>query len=237
MQDASFSAISTSRLNDLIDSISEARRSLEEWQNQKTEALIRLDSFSYDIQKIEEERNRMAEGLEGAKRESENESRIYQGQIAELTDQLQMLKFELEGMKGQCTEKDLSIDALKKEIGNQDRVKEQLIAQNTKNLAELEALFEKRQEELRIQEKKIQENLGAQLSEMTQRKVEAETKIERLERDLGNIRTQMLGILHPQAQESGKSVVRLDSGTETHTIQSISKSDTTVDDYLKRLGY
>jgi chromosome segregation ATPase len=237
MQDASFSAISTSRLNDLIDSISGARRSLEEWQNQKTEALIKLDSFSYDILKIEEERNRMAESLESTKRESENEARIYQGQVAELTDQLQILKFELEGLKGQGTEKDLSIDALKKEIANQDRVREQLIAQHAKNIAELETLFEKRQNDLRSQEKKIQESLGAQLTEMTQRKIEAEAKIERLERDLGSIRTQMLGILHPQAGESVKSNYRVESGTETQTIQALSKTDTTVDDYLKRLGY
>ena len=237
MQDASFSAISTSRLNDLIESISDARRSLEEWQNQKTEALIRLDSFSYDILKIEEERNRMADSLESVRREAENEARIYQGQIAELTDQLQLLKFELEGARGQCTEKDLSIDALQKEITNQDRVREQLIAQHAKNLAELEALFEKRNQEMRAQEKKIQESLGAQLTEMTQRKIEAEARIERLERDLGSIRTQMLGILHPQSSETAKAGSRVESVMETHTIQSLSKSDTTVDDYLKRLGY
>ncbi|NDG85281.1 MAG: hypothetical protein EBX52_09645 [Proteobacteria bacterium] len=239
MQDASYSAsvISTARLNDLIESIQQARRSLDEWQNQKTEAMIRLDSFSFDIQKIEEDRNRLAEQLEAVKREFSNEAKIYQGQITELTDQLQLLKFELEAVKGQSTEKDLAIESLNKELANRDRTRAQLIAQQQKNTAEMEALFEKRQQELLAGEKKVQEGLAAQLSDANQRRVEAEARNERLERDLANIRTRMIGILHPDSAEHSKTGPRPDAGIDTHHIQSMSKSETSVDDYLKRLGY
>ena len=249
MQDASFSsagittagmttaAISTARLNDLIESIQQARRSLEEWQNQKTEAMIRLDSFSYDIQKIEEDRNRMSEQLEAAKREFSSETKIYQSQVTELTDQLQLLKFELEALKGQCTEKDIAIESLNKELSNRDRVREQLLAQHQKNVSEMEALFEKRQQELLAGEKKVQESLAAQLSDSNQRRVEAEARNERLERELSSIRTRMIGILHPEAGDQSKKASSAASGMETHHIQTLSKAETSVDDYLKRLGY
>ena len=92
MQDAG-STITTARLNDLVNSISEARRSLQNWQDQKTEALIRLDAFTYDVQKIEDDRLRIVERHEALLRESETHYAIYQKQIGELSDQLQILKF------------------------------------------------------------------------------------------------------------------------------------------------
>ncbi len=243
MQDASYSTISSARLNDLIDSISEARRTLEDWQNQKTEAMIRLDSFSYDIAKIEEDRNRMLQQHEDARREVERQGRIHQEQVESLTDRLQVMKFELEELRGSCAEKDLLIEAQRKEIGNLERLRDQQESRHAAILAEQEALFEKRHQEALAREKRIQENLGAQLAEMTQRKVDADARVEKLEQEFSEVRARMMGILHPRKDDPAgagedRGAREADHrSVETHTIHELSKTDHSVNDYLKRLGY
>ena len=233
MQDAG-SMITTARLNDLVNSISEARRSLQNWQDQKTEALIRLDAFTYDVQKIEDDRLRIVERHEALLRESETNYGIYQKQIGELSDQLQILKFELEGLKNQTTGKDLEIESLKKELENQERIKEQMIEQHSRRMTEQANEAEKRHREALQSEKRIQESLSGELAEMTLRKSEAISKVERLERDLSHIRSHMLGVLQ------GDGVVPSRAPLDTQNIQKIVGADSevaTVDDYLKRLGY
>ena len=80
MQDAS-TTISTARLNELMTAISEARQSFQNWQDQRTEALIRLDAFSIDVQKIEEEKVRLEQRLVDANKETGAQAKIYQTQI------------------------------------------------------------------------------------------------------------------------------------------------------------
>jgi len=232
--------ITSARLNELMDSISEARRLFENWQDQKTETLIRLDSFSYDIQKIEEDRMRLESRNQEAKKEFDGQVRIYQGQVADLTDQLQLLKFEMEGLKNQATDRELVMDGLRKDLENQKKLKEQLSEHHARKVLEVESDWKNRHDEAMKNEKKIQEGLVAQIADFTQRRSDDESKIERLQRDLNHIRSHMLGVLQgAPTKNNDAGVERANPSEETLTIQSIANSENsaTVEDYLKRLGY
>jgi chromosome segregation ATPase len=233
MQDAS-TVISTERLNELVNSIAEVRRSLEVFQDRKTEALIDLDAFTYDVQKVEEDRNRLREQMECARKEYENQAKIFQEQIRELTDQMQLLKFENEGLRSEVTARDLSVQGLISEVEHQKRLREQMQEQHEKHLAVVHEAHQKALADEIESQKKIQLGLAAQVSEVSQQRDEAETRLASVERDLSHIRTHMLGIL----QGSPASKNRSASGPDMTTIHSISEGNaSTVDDYLKRLGY
>ncbi len=238
MQDANFS-VSSNRLNELLSAISDARQSLQNWQDQRTEAMIRLDSFAYDVQKIEEEKARLELAVAEAKKETEAQARLFQSQIQELTDSLQMHKYEIEGFKHSLTDKDISIEALKKEMESQKRLKDQLVEAHNKRLAEIESEYEKRHAQTLACEKLAQEGLSAELLEMSKRRSEAEAKMEKLEREINYIRSNMIGLLNPKLlTPSEPSVESEDHFSETHTIRTTANSGaSTVDDYLKRLGY
>lgn len=231
MQDAS-TIISTERLNELVNSIAEVRRSLEVFQDRRTEAMIGLDSFTYDIQKVEEERNRLRTQVEAARSEAEKQARIFQEQISELTDQMQILKFENEGLKSELTARELSIQGLVAEVEHQKKLHAQQQEQHERRVMALEETHQKALSAAIDAEKKIQFGLGARMSEMIQQRDEAETRLAAAERNLSQIRTNMLGILQGGAQ------VRAEAAPEVKTIQTLSSENaTTVDDYLKRLGY
>jgi chromosome segregation ATPase len=237
MQDAS-TIISTARLNELVNSISEVRRSLEVFQDRKTEALIGLDSFTYDIQKIEEERNRLRSQVEDARSEAEQQAGIFQDQIRELTDQLQILKFENESLKGEITTRELSIQGLVAEVEHQKKLRGQQQEAHERQVAALEDAHQKAIADAIEAEKKIQFGLGAQISELIQQRDEAEVRLAAAERDLSQIRTNMLGILQGSTGTNAKGKGRTDPSRDTKTIQALSQENSsTVDDYLKRLGY
>ncbi len=238
MQDANVS-VSTNRLNELLSAISEARQSLQNWQDQKTEAMIRLDAFAYDVQKIEEEKAKLELSVVEARKETEAQAKLFQFQIQELTDALQMHKYEMEGLKHSLKDKDLSIEALKKEMEGQNRLKEQLVATHNKRISELESEYEKRHSQTLASEKKVQEGLSAELLEMSKRRSESESKVEKLEREINYIRSNMIGLLNPKLlNPETVDQEEVDSFSETHTIRTTANSGAaTVDDYLKRLGY
>jgi chromosome segregation ATPase len=240
MQDANFS-VSTNRLNELLSAISDARQSLQNWQDQRTEAMIRLDSFAYDVQKIEEEKARLEQAVADSKKESENQQRLFQSQIQGLTDSLQMHKYEIEGFKHALVDKDISIEALKKEMESQKRMKDQLVEAHNKRLSEIESEYEKRHAQTLASEKLVQEGLSAELLEMSKRRSEADAKVEKFEREINYIRSNMIGLLNPKLlnpTSESKVQTEVDPFSETHTIRSTANSGaSTVDDYLKRLGY
>jgi len=240
MQDAN-TTISTARLNELMTAISDARQSFQNWQDQRTEALIRLDAFSFDVQKIEEEKVKLEQRLLEAKKETDAQAKIYQTQIQELTDILQLHKFEIEGFKNSLVAKDRVIEAQKKEMENQKRMKDQLVEVHNTRISELESEYEKRHAETLSEEKSIQEGLSAELIEMSKRKADVEVKIEKLERELNHIRSHMIGLLHPKSVTAAAAAEKsdhIDPFSETHTIRTTPNSGAaTVDDYLKRLGY
>ncbi|MBU6153831.1 MAG: hypothetical protein KGP28_05970 [Bdellovibrionales bacterium] len=239
MQDTK-SSVSSTRLNDLLGAISDARQSLQNWQDHRTEAMIRLDSFAYDVQKIEEEKARLELSAVEARKEAEVQAKLFQSQIQELTDSLQLHKFEIEGFKHALVDKDLSIEAMKKEMESQKRLKDQLVEAHNKRMGEIEAEYEKRHAQTLASEKLVQEGLSAELLEMSRRRSEAESKVEKLEREINYIRSNMIGLLNPKILNPAEGVEKMeeDPFLETPTIRTTASSGAaTVDDYLKRLGY
>jgi chromosome segregation ATPase len=238
MQDANFS-VSTHRLNELLSALSDARQSLQNWQDQRTEAMIRLDSFAFDVQKIEDEKARLEKALEAAKNETEKQAKLFHDQFQEMSDLIQMHKLEIDGFKHALKDKDIALEALRNEMENQERLKEQMVEAHNKRLSELESEYEKRHAQTLAGEKLVQEGLSAELLEMSKRRSDAEEKAEKLEREINYIRSNMIGLLNPKmlspARESRKED---DFLSETPTIRTTSNSGAaTVDDYLKRLGY
>jgi CRP-like cAMP-binding protein len=147
----------------------------------------------------------------------------------------------MERLKNEITGKDLAMDSLKKEMDQQKRLREQLIEQNAKKIIETQEALEQRHADAIEDHLRTQERVAAELAEMSLRRTEAESKVERLERELKNIRAHMLGVLQadpkvgPGESKNQEGVLH---SFDTRTIQSLSKKETaTVDDYLKRLGY
>jgi len=235
-------SISSLRLNELLTAISDARQALQNWQDQRTGAMIQLDSFAYDLQKMDEDRARLELIIEESKKEADAQAKVYQAQILELTDQVQLQKYEVEGLKQALLQKDLMIEAQRKELEGQARLKDQLVQSHNKRLSEIEIESEKRHAATLVAEKAIQQGISAELLEMSKRRSDAETKIESLEREINHIRSQMIGLLNPnmfgKSGEVSGSAASASEFTEMHTIQSTARSGAaTVDDYLKKLGY
>ena len=233
MQDAS-TVISAARLNELVNSIAEVRKSLEVFQDRKTEAMIGLDSFTYDIQKIEEERNRLRSQVEDARKEAAQQADIFQDQIRELTDQMQLLKFENEGLKSEITTRELSIQGLIAEVEHQKNLRGQQQEQHESQISALVDSHRKAIADAMEGEKKIQFSMASKISELTQQRDESESRLAAVERDLSHIRTNMLGILQGNSDSRKNGT----SGPDMITIQAVAKENpSSVDEYLKRLGY
>ena len=49
------------RIETLLNTIEEARKSLQNWNDQRASALISLDSFAYDLQLVEKEKQSILE--------------------------------------------------------------------------------------------------------------------------------------------------------------------------------
>ena len=203
MQDSN---LNQSRLDDLINTISEAKRSLNNWQDRRTEALIRLDAFTYDIQRIGEEKKKSVEAIAELKNEIAAQAKIYQSHVNDLTDDMQLLKLENENLRNEVLERNLSIDAMAKEVENQSLIREQQINIGVAKLNEVRAEMEARISEVRnetearadqeIQEYHSQnEFLNAKVVEMARQKSEIEMRAERLEREIVQIRSHMLNVL------------------------------------------
>jgi chromosome segregation ATPase len=251
--------INTARLDDLVHAIAEARRSLQNWQDKRTEAMIRLDSFAYDVQKVEEERGRMEQKLLDLKHESQSQAKIYQSHVGELTDQMQLLKLETENLRNEILDKNMVIESLHKEIEAQKVLRGQLVQQHSQKQNELRSELEVKFANQIWDLKMKNESVAAQLLESSERCAAAETQVERLERELSQIRSHMMGILQgapdsaPRKQapagasaSPGPVEPSKKAELETQTIQSVAGAaadpsnldgSPSVEDYLTRLGY
>jgi chromosome segregation ATPase len=262
MQDPNMN-INSARLDDLVHAIAEARRSLQNWQDKRTEAMIRLDAFAYDVQKIEEDRARMDQKISDLKHETQSQAKIYQSHVGELTDQMQLLKLESENLRNEILDKNMVIESLHKEIEAQKVLRGQLVHQHAQKQNELRAELEVKFANQIWDLKMKNESLASQLLDSSERCASSETQVEKLERELAQIRSHMMGILqaapsgagaeaHPRraSTTSGAQAMELSKKAEfeTQTIQSVSGAGAsaesashsaapTVDDYLKRLGY
>jgi chromosome segregation ATPase len=137
-------------------------------------------------------------------------------------------------MKSELTTRELSIQGLSAEVEHQKRLRGQQQEQQEQHIAALEESHRKATSDAIEGEKKIQFSMAAKISELTQQRDEAETRLAAVERDLSHIRTNMLGILQGKGDFRGSA----SAGPDMSTIQAVSKENpSSVDDYLKRLGY
>ncbi len=259
MQDSS---LNQNRLDDLIHTISEAKRSLNNWQDKRTEALIRLDSFTYDIQMIGEEKKRNADAINELKVEIQNQAKVYQSHVSDLTDEMQLLKLENENLRNEVLDKNLNLESMAKEIENQRLMREQQSKLNGERMNELRMESEQKTAQM-IEEYKTQNDfLNVKVVEMARLKAETEMRAERLEREIVQIRSHMLNVLEvnqsgfnekkkqepqvaaapatPQFNPDGslKTTPAVDlSMQEVKRLRAVEIEPDSVEDYLKRLGY
>jgi len=237
------------RINDLMNTITEARKSLQNWQDQKTEALIKLDALSYDIRVIGEEKDRAQEAVETLKKEMENEVRVYQGHVDHLTDQVQLLQIEREGLQNQLNQALAENQDYRKEIIRlktyeqelQEELKTGIAAIQQETEARLSSLFEKRyQDELQQLRDRIQ-NLNEQNFELLNRRNESDERANRLDRELDGIRSHMMSVLRVAdgavTSREPVSEPKSEPKIDARKLRAVEIESGSVDEYLKRLGY
>jgi hypothetical protein len=252
MQDSN---LNQNRLDALISTISEAKRSLNNWQDKRTEALIRLDSFTYDIQQIGEEKKRSNDTINELKAEIHAQAKVYQSHVSDLTDQMQLLKLENENLRNEVLDKNLNLESMVKEIDNQRLMREQAGKLHAAKMDELRSESELRAVR-QIEEYKTQNDfLNVKVVELARLKAEVEIRADRLEREIVQIRSHMLNVL--EVNQSGfnekkkpeQSIAMNSDGTlrttpatdmsmnEVKKLRAVEIEPDSVEDYLKRLGY
>ena len=251
MQDSN---LNQNRLDDLINTISEAKKSLNNWQDRRTEALIRLDSFTYDIQQIGEEKKRSNHAIEELKQEIQAQAKVYQSHVSDLTDQMQLLKLENENLRNEVLDKNLSLDSMVKEIENQRLIRDQQTKLNSEKMSELRGEMEVRAEQQIEEYKRQNEFLNVKVVDLARTKAELEMRSERLEREISQIRSHMLNVLEVnqngfQEKKKPETIAMNSDGTlrttpatdlsmqEVKKLRAVEIEPDSVEDYLKRLGY
>jgi chromosome segregation ATPase len=253
MQDSN---LNTTRLDDLISTISEAKKSLNNWQDKRTEALIRLDSFTYDIQMIEEEKKRSSQAMIELKKEIQGQAKVFQSHVSDLTDQMQLLKLENENLRNEVLDKNITVETLTKEIENQQLLREHQAKLSAEKLNETRTELDAKANQ-KIEEYKSQHDLvNVKLVELARSKAEAEMRAERLEREIVQIRSHMLNVLEvnqsgfPEKKKIETHSVHSNGPTakvatpateismqEVKKLRAVEIEPDSVDEYLKRLGY
>lgn len=213
---------SVNRLDELMNTIKNARTSLNEWQDKRTQALISLDAFTYDIKMIEEEKNRSEAALQEVKNELKSQVRVYQSHINELTDEVQLLKLENENLKNEGLAKDLVIENQLKEIENQKLIHEQWVNQQEERdqaiRADVEAKFSHEAWELQLKN----DALNAHLLEANERRIDYKNRCDRLELEIMQIRTQMINALKPGGHHSNLSTSLSGDGGDSGAVSESS---------------
>ena len=235
------------RIDDLMSAITQARKSLQNWQDQKTEALIKLDALSYDIRMISEEKDRANESAAQTKKEMENEVRIYQNHVDNLSDQVQLLQIEREGLQNQLNQALQENQNQLKELARlktseqklQSDLKNGIAAMQVETEARLSAKYEELyQGEIDRLKKQLQE-LNDQNRALMSERSDAEERSARFERELDGIRSHMMSVLRVAEKketapaESHPAPEKIDA----RKLRAVEIESGSVDEYLKRLGY
>jgi chromosome segregation ATPase len=268
------------RVDDLMNTLLQARHSLQNWENQKTEALIKLDALTYDIRLIGEEKDRAQETADTIRKEMQNEIRVYQHHIENLSDQISLIQIEREGLQNQLnhalTENQQHLKNLSRLQASEVKLQEHLKTgiQNMQSDTELRltSKFEKAYGE-EVQKLKLQvQDLTSQNHLLLNQKNEAEARANQNERELGAIKSHMMSVLrvaegaNPNAGLANPVVRRAEVAvempverpvvekpvaekkiletrpaepktTEVKRLRAVEIEATSVDEYLKRLGY
>ena len=252
--------MNSNRLDDLLSTIDDAKKSLTNWQDKRTEALIRLDAFTYDIKMLEEEKKKSSTMIVDLKKELQNHAKVYQSHVSDLTDQLQVLKFEIEIFKNDVLDKSLTIQHQQLELDSQKAIRDQMTQTHQEKLSQMaqanqDKLAEMRADmELRLQNQTWEyrvrnEDLASRVSDIAKQKIEVELKAERLEKEMAQMRAHMMNMLDvknfgeletrpPAAEAPVKKTVNTDfSMQEVKKLRAVEFEPDSVEEYLKRLGY
>ncbi|MBS1958817.1 MAG: hypothetical protein JST80_05020 [Bdellovibrionales bacterium] len=202
--------LKTNRIEELLGTITDARKSLQDWQDKRTEALIQLDALSYDLRKIEEEKKRNAELIEALKNEIEDRAKVYQSHVESITDQMQMLKVEKEEAEIKLNE---AIDRLQTSLDNSELERNRLTESSKERENEIVSTWERRLAEQRTDfEIKISDQFNRNRNQVEElnneinillekieilkaQNAESEIRADRNDRELSVIRSQMMNVL------------------------------------------
>ena len=194
------------RLDDLLSTITEARKSLQDWQDKRTEALIQLDALSYDIRQIEEEKSRSADLITALKNEIEDRAKVYQSHVESVTDQMQMLKVEKEDAELKLNE---AIQRLQKQLDESELARNrqaereaEIISDWDRRLNEQKTDYEIRFADQHNRHRQQVEDLNLEINTLLEKietlkaqVAEAEIRGDRNDRELQVIRSQMMNVL------------------------------------------
>ena len=228
---------STNRLDDLIQNIAQARKSLAEWESQKTEALIQFDSLTYDLRILDDEKNKIAETNDRLRLELQDQTKIYHSHVENLSDQVQMLKIEKDEVQQELAQAKTQIQNLHEEMESRRLAFARLEIEQRTKVAEARTEVEMRMAE-----------------ETLKLRTEAERRAMNFEKELNAIRGQMLNALRPKApfpRVASQSAAAVEAtAAPANIVQEVpmdmsnvlsaqeSENDIeTVESYLKRFGY
>lgn len=201
------------RLDELLGTITEARKSLQDWHDKRTEALIQLDALSYDLRQIEEEKSRQNDLITALKNEIEDRAKVYQSHVESITDQMQMLKVEKDEVEGRLNEAiariQKQLDESELERNRQAEREAEIVATWERRVAEqrndFEVKYAEQQNFNREQVAGLNDEINTLLAKIEQLKAqlaEAEIRGERNDRELQVIRAQMMNVLRVSEGES-----------------------------------
>ena len=245
---------STNRLDDLIQNIAQARKSLAEWESQKTEALIQFDSLTYDLRILDDEKNKIAETNDRLRLELQDQTKIYHSHVENLSDQVQMLKIEKDEVQQELAQAKTQIQNLHEEMESRRLAFARLEIEQRTKVAEARTEVEMRMAEETLKLRTRISEINLHVENLQSEKSEAERRAMNFEKELNAIRGQMLNALRPKApfpRVASQSAAAVEAtAAPANIVQEVpmdmsnvlsaqeSENDIeTVESYLKRFGY
>ena len=238
-----------SKIDQLISTISQARKSLADWHEQKTEALIQLDSLTYDVELIRDEKNRAEETNAVLRNEIETNSKIYQAHVEALMDQIQTTRTEKDEVQRELGNAMMRIDALERDAEEKAIADAKIEANQRIRVAEARSEVEIRMADETQRLKGQIADLVTQVQLIQSEKHEAEARNMGLEKELNGIRGHMLNALRNTADIPQAAAAPAQSSARTTKAAPVIYSDAskvvrdsngdveTVEAFLKRFGY
>lgn len=253
------------RYQQLIQTLTEAKKNIEDWQNQKTDALITLDSFSYDLRQLELEKQQIKE-------EYEECLKVSQAREREWSEKLIQMNLQMEEWRARAEEQEQRANNYKAEKEHFEAKAEEEKNKAIETRAQCDAekaahakRLDQRIEEARRIDREQIDLLSHERMVLAGEKERAEIRSRRAEQELQAFRAQLLGLMKQseEGQLSSSEGVRMPQAPDpkiavtsntkpevvaveevsTPEIQLSANTEThkpvqaTVYEYLKRLGY
>ena len=206
------------RLDQLLETLNDARKSLDNWQDQRTQALINIDSFSYDVRLIQEEKNQILEEYQKCREVFDAREVVLKNQIETLADQVQELKLDKDNLQ-----KDLEISrsetsAARAEIEKHIYAFSNLEEKHAADLVRLKADIELKDTFARKQDTATIEKLTAEGALIQGERDRQEARARRAELELQTLRSQLQTALNHSAGSHSSFEALKNSVHGTHSL-------------------